>query len=141
MDLRKFKESYFTKSDGQLFIFDESWDSFRPLNNLAWNGSELVIDDQGFKKSIFKDDYGFGNFKQLCHNLNKSCDIDSAKSIDSTTEFWKWVGNPTEWFFDRPCVFLYKCSNRNKESWLKFVGKIGSRIKTLRRAPKSLMRR
>lgn len=141
MNLKKFQDKYFVKSEGQIFMFEDSWDSFRPVKNLAWTGKKFIVDDREFKSNIFSPEYGFGEFGGVCQKLNSEWKIDTAVELNSAEEFWRWSGDFPQWFFDRPFVFLNDCVLRDKEAWSNFLIKSGSKSRTLRKTPRSLMRR
>jgi hypothetical protein len=61
MDLRIFQDRIYGRYENQLFVFEPSWDTFRPIEHVAWDGDRYVILDQSFKQDLFDPNYGFGS--------------------------------------------------------------------------------
>ena len=119
------------KYSGQLFVFEPTWDSFRPVTKVGWDGKKFSTDEP-FKTNLFSPHYGFESPEQktLCRQLAETTELD-AREIKEPVEFWKWAGlTDASWFRDRPCVFLTECTPKN---WHDYVKYLGSRGKTLRR--------
>lgn len=126
MELAKFKGTLYGKLQTQLFIWEAEWDSFRPIERIAWNGQELVAIDTKYKQDIFDPWYGYGSseMKQLCRKLTDITELDVPESIP-------WLKG--EWWRDRECSFAFECSSRSVQSWKKYVSFLNSRPRTLRR--------
>lgn len=137
MEVALFNGKTYGKENTQLYVFEETWDTFRPITKVEWNGKKFVNQDTLYKQNLFDPYYGFGNLemKNHCKVLTENTELNGAE-LDPLS-FWKWCGTSTEWFRDRPCV-LSSCGNHD---WKKYVAYIGSRPKTLRRAPSSRITR
>ena len=131
MDVCTFHSRTYGKLNQTLFVFEPTWDSFRPIKKVGWDGKKFSTDEH-FKSNLFSAHYGFESLeqKELCRQLTESTEL-NAKEIKDPAEFWKWAGtNTASWFRDRPCVFLTDCSPK---SWHEYVKYLGSKGKTLRR--------
>jgi hypothetical protein len=131
MDVCQFHTRIYGKLDQTLFVFEPTWDSFRPITKVGWDGKKFSTDEP-FKSNLFSPYYGFESPEQkvLCRQLAETTELD-AREIKEPVEFWKWAGlTSASWFRDRPCVFLNECVPRN---WHEYVKYLGSRGKTLRR--------
>lgn len=126
MELINFKGIIYGKLETQLFVWEASWDSFRPLESIGWNGREIMGVDTKYKHDIFDPYYGYGTpeMKKLCRRLTDITELNDAKSGIPwlTQEFWR----------DRKCSFAFDCSSRSPQSWKKYIAYTGSRAKTLR---------
>jgi len=127
MELCKFKGVLYGKLDRQLFVWESEWDSFRPIEKIAWDGSKIITIDI-YRKDIFHPFYGFGSseMKELCKKLTETTELGIPES-DSLP----WIEN--EWFRDRKCTFAYTCTPRNTVSWTRYIKYLNSKPKTLRR--------
>jgi hypothetical protein len=136
MELCEFREVIYGKLNNQLFTFETSWDSFRPITFVGWDGSDFVADDSAYKKNIFSSYYGYGSadMKKLCKELTKTTELNNAVKITDPVLFWKWCKQPSaQWWYDRPVVFLNACVDKGKLSWRKYVEHSHSRRRTLRK--------
>jgi hypothetical protein len=131
MEVRMFRGRTYGKSAGQLYVFEETWDTFRPIVRVVWNGKKFAIDDSIYKSNLFDPCYGFGSLemKNQCKQITENTELEGKEL--NPTEFWNWCGTSTEWFHDRPCV-LSGCESRD---WKKFIVRSGSKPRTLRHAP------
>jgi hypothetical protein len=129
MELAKFKGTLYGKVNSQLFIWEESWDSFRPIENIGWNGKELVAVDTKYKTDIFDPYYGYGSaeMKEVCKRLTEITELNVPESSIP------WLKG--EWWRDRNCTFAFECSPKTVESWKKYITYMNSRAKTLRKMP------
>jgi hypothetical protein len=124
MEVCNFKGTIYGKLENQYFVWDSSWEIFRPIEKLGWNGKEITIVEK-YKQDLFDPWYGFGSpeMKKLCERLTDITSLDVPESgIPWFTEWWK----------DRYCSFAYDCSPRTSASWLKYIKYTNSRAKTLR---------
>ena len=131
MDVCVFHTRIYGKYSGKLFVFEPTWDSFRPVTKVGWDGKKFSTDEP-FKTNLFSPYYGFESPEQktLCRQLAETTEL-QAREIKDPVEFWKWAGlTSASWFRDRPCVFLTDCVTRNWHEYMKYLG---SRGKTLRR--------
>jgi hypothetical protein len=135
MELCEFRDTVYGKLKNQLFAFETSWDSFRPISYVGWNGRDFVAEDSVYKKDLFSPYYGYGSveMKTICKELTKTTELNNAVSIRDPVAFWRWCGQASAvWWFDRPVVLLHRCVDRNRESWKRYIGHTQSKRKTLR---------
>jgi len=137
MDLRTFHARTYAKHLGRLFVFEPTWDSFRPISNIGWDGKKYAPSDSEYTSNVFCPHYGFASLeeKKICSDMVESTNLDNVSEILDAVEFWRWAGlqQKTEWFRDRPCVFLTPCSPRN---WKQYLLYEQSRPRTVRRPPR-----
>ena len=129
MDLYKFKDNLIAKLESHLFLWDSNWECFRPITNIGWNGFKIEIDDYKFKQDLFSENYGFGDFKDVCNKLDSEIDLSTFKIIDDLNILSKNV----EFFKDRKIPFLNSCTSKSTSGWLKYLKFINQRQKTLRK--------
>jgi hypothetical protein len=127
MELCKFKGTLYGKLESQLFIFDSTWESFRPIETIGWDGEKIVAVDTKYKSDIFDQWYGFGsaNMKQLCKRLTEITELETPESQSIPWlkgEFWR----------DRQCSFAFSCTSKTPLSWQKYVKYMNSKPRTLR---------
>jgi len=134
MEITKFNGKTYGKENTRLYVFEETWDTFRPITKVGWNGKKLTIDDAEYKPNLFDPFYGFGsaNMKSHCKNLTAITELENATNIETSTDFWKWCGTSTEWFRDRPCVMTNHCE---APEWKKYISYTNSKPRTLRHGP------
>jgi hypothetical protein len=138
MEVCIFRNSKYAKLAKHIFIYDQTWESFRPIQKIGWDGNRFVTDDFLFKKNIFDPFYGFGSaeMKTLCESL---VEMGEPVVIDDPVTFWKWCGTTdAKWFKDRAVVFAKTCSNLD---WRKYLSYIGSKHRTLRNPPRGRLTR
>ena len=112
MDLLEFRERIYGKYKGQLFVFEPTWDSFRPIERIAWNGVQLVPIDDKYKPDLFDRNYGYGSLemKALCRKLSQETELSEAREIKDPIHLWRWYGETNvKWWRDRPIVFASGC--------------------------------
>ena len=128
MELIKFKGTLYGKLETQLFVWEADWDSFRPIENIAWNGKELVVIDRKYKDDIFSPHYGYGSpeMRKLCQRLTEITELNVPES-----NTMPWMKG--EWWKDRPCTLAFECSSRSVQSWKRYVAYMNSRTRTLRK--------
>ena len=138
----EFHDNIYTYHENQLYIFDSSWDSFRPITRVGWNGTYFEIVDSEFKSNLYSPTYGFGELKETCKKLNQEIELGDAKHIEDPIQFWRACREPNvKWWNDRPIVFANEDTSRGKESWKSYLKYIQKRAKTLRRPFKGRMTR
>lgn len=136
MDLRTFHGNLFGKFQKKVYVFEPTWDSFRPITKVAWNGSEFVIIDSEFKQNLLSPFYGFESEKQkeFCRKLAEETELENAPELKNPTDFWRWCGETDiSWWRDRPIVFASKCVSREGTGWKKYIRYLESKPRTLRR--------
>jgi hypothetical protein len=123
----RFKERVFLKKDGW-FVWEPSWDMFRPISRFVWNGKAYVIDDTAYIKDPFSDLFGFGTpaMKDVCTNLTNEYleGIENAPTVREAC-----IGNPV-WARDRFVV------TDDIDTWRTHLRAIGSRARTCRNQPR-----
>lgn len=142
MELVEFRGNIFGKQRGQLYVFEPTWDSFRPISRIAWNGSAFVTDDQKYKTNLLSPYYGFESLQQKaeCRQLLRETELGDAKLITDPVELWKWYGETTaKWWRDRPCVFLNSCVSR--DDWTRYLKYLRTKHKTIRNSFKRQLTR
>jgi hypothetical protein len=144
MELCIFHGNTYGKKDGQLFVFESTWDSFRPIKKVAWNGESYTIIDDEYKTDLFDEYYGYGSLvmKARCRELSQITELEEAKEISDPLTFWKWCGEKdAKWWLDRACVFTNSCVPKDNNSWKKYLKYLQTKPKTLRRPLKGRMTR
>jgi hypothetical protein len=128
MELCNFKGTLYGKVGTQFFVWESSWETFRPIERIGWNGSRVVIADEMYKEDIFSPYYGFGSpeMKKVCRRLTEITEIGVPES-----ESIPWLDR--EWWRDRRCTFAFECSDKSPTSWLKYIKYTNSKPRTLRR--------
>jgi hypothetical protein len=136
MELITFHERIYGKYNAKLFVFEPTWDSFRPISGIGWNGTKFVPMDSEYKQNIFDADYGYGSIEQRaeCRKLIQETELSETNLVEDPLFVWKWYGEKNvKWWRDRPCVFLNSCVSRSSESWKEYLKYLNVRAKTLRR--------
>lgn len=136
MELITFHDRIYGKLNGRLYTFETTWDSFRPINGIGWDGKLLVPIDSEYKLDLFSLYYGYGNLdiKAECKRLTQETELSETKEIRDPIQLWRWYGEKNvKWWRDRPCVFVNLCVSRESESWKKYLKYLEVRAKTLRR--------
>lgn len=144
MELCLFHDRIYGKKDKQLFVFESTWDSFRPIERVAWDGDSYTILDSLYKSDLFDENYGYGSLvmKATCRNLTQSTELNDAKEISDSIAFWKWCGETSaKWWLDRACVFTDSCVPKDSQNWKKYLKYLQTKAKTLRRPLKGRMTR
>jgi hypothetical protein len=141
MELCQFHTRIYGKAKTQLYIFEPTWDSFRPIKKVGWDGKKYSVDDQEYKLNLFSQHYGFESPEQKvrCRELAETLELGNAREFLNPVDFWKWAGmTEAVWFRDRPCVFLTECTPKD---WRAYLSYLGSRPRTLRRPPQGRVTR
>jgi hypothetical protein len=135
MDLREFHDRVYGKHAGRLFVFEPTWDAFRPIDLVGWNGSAFVVQDSKYKQDLFDKNYGYESLgqKALCRALIQDTELGGARRIEDPSVFWAWCGTGVKWWRDRPCVFHSDEVPRDNAAWRKYIGYLQDRPRTLRR--------
>jgi hypothetical protein len=134
MELLTFHDRIYGKYNQNLYTFEPTWDSFRPIAGIAWDGKQFVPIEL-YKTNIFDEHYGYGSLveKALCRKLTQETELSETKEIKDPVFMWRWYGEKNvKWWHDRPCVFL-PCVSKEKESWRQYLKYLETRAKTLRR--------
>jgi hypothetical protein len=96
---------------GWWFLWENAWDSFRPINCVKWDGTRFIYDDREYCSDPTDPLYGYGSqvMKDLCDLL-----ADSRHEIPEETDSLR--SGTLEWFYDRP-MSLTVCAPRDMASW------------------------
>lgn len=135
MELITFHDRIYGKWNGKLYTFETTWDSFRPIAGIGWNGRMMVPIDE-YKTDLFSSDYGYGSIdiKEECRRLTQETELSEAKDIKDPVYIWRWYGETNvKWWRDRPCVFTSPCISRDTESWKHYLKYLEVRARTIRR--------
>jgi hypothetical protein len=94
MELLTFHDRVYGKCNGKLYTFETTWDSFRPISGIGWNGKQLVPIDAEYKTNLFSSEYGYGsvNEKAECRRLTQETELSETKEIKDPIYMWKWYG-------------------------------------------------
>jgi hypothetical protein len=144
MELVTFHDRIYGKYDGKLFTFESTWDSFRPITGVGWNGKRMIPIDTEYKSNLFDAFYGYGSLeiKALCRKLTSETELETAKEIRDPIQLWRWYGEINlKWWKDRPCVFVSPCVERDMSGWKTYLTYLDVRAKTLRRPFKGRLTR
>jgi hypothetical protein len=144
MDLREFHGRIYGKLRGKLYVLEPTWDSFRPISKVGWNGKEFEINDSLYKKDLFSSFYGFESIeqKQELFKLVQQIDLENIKELIEPIEFWRWTEDKNiKWWNDRPVVFHNSCISHDNYQWKKYILYLKSKPKTLRRSFKGKLTR
>lgn len=136
MELITFHDRIYGKLNDKLYTFETTWDSFRPINGIGWNGRMLVPIDDEYKVDLFSQFYGYGNLatKLECKRLTQETELSDSKIINDPVQLWRWYCEKNvKWWRDRPCVFTAPCVSREVDSWKKYLKYLEVRAKTIRR--------
>jgi hypothetical protein len=125
MELRKHQGVIYGKLQNHLFQWDSTWEMFRPIHEIVWDG-KIFVSIPKYNSDIFDKNYGFGTseMKELCRRLTETVDLESAE------EKIPWMAG--EWFKDRLIPF-HPCVPKTVEGWKRFISYTGASQKTLRR--------
>ena len=137
MDLRIFHDQIYGKYQNQLYLLEPTWDSFRPIEKVGWDGKRYSPVDSKYKKDLLSEFYGYESIEQkkLCKNLIETTELENINEITDPVQFWKWCGEvEAKWFRDRPCVFTDPCVPKEWNQYLKYLN---VRARTLRKYPRS----
>ena len=124
MDLRTFHTRIYGKYDQQLYVFEPTWDSFRPIEKVGWDGKQFSVVDAKYKEDLFSRTYGYESLEQkrLCRNLLDETELEHSVEITDPVTFWKWCGETeAKLFKDRPCVFANPCVEKDWRRYLQYL--------------------
>lgn len=114
--LYDFNDQLILEHKGWWFLWETAWDSFRPIDNVQWDGTRFVYDDREYCSDPSDPLYGYGSevMKDLCELLGESRH-ELPEEVDCLR-----IGQ-LEWFFDRP-LSLTPCAPRDHASWKRMTG-------------------
>lgn len=138
MDLVTFYGRLYGKINSKLYVFEPTWDSFRPIHGVGWNGKKFEIIEP-YKQNLFDECYGYSSKEERteCRKLAEITELEGRV----ITDFWTWSKQKTVWWIDRPIVFLNECVSKDNLSWKYYIKYITSNPKTLRNIRGKLTRR
>lgn len=140
MELLSFHDRIYGKYNSQLFTFEPTWDSFRPIQGIAWNGK--VIAPVEIEYNLFDPYYGYGSLemKTLCRKLTLETELSNCVETKNPVYLWRWYREKNvNWWRDRPCVFSSSCVERDNLAWKKYLKYLETNAKTLRKPLKLRM--
>lgn len=128
MSVVRFRDDVFLDYKGNWFLWEPSWEKFRPIDAVQWDGSTFQIVDTQYCSDPMDEWYGYGSekMKELCDALEPFYYKGEPKQVESLA-----IGN-SEWFRDR-LMALSPCAPRDKESWKRMCH---GRTRTCRRPPR-----
>jgi len=135
MDLVTFHERLYGTYNGQLYTFEPTWDSFRPIVGIGWNGTQFACIDDKYKPNLFDELYGYGTLqmKAECRRLTQETELSETREMTDPIQFWRWYGeHNVKWWRDRPCVFVSACVSRDANSWKNYLKYLNTKARTLR---------
>jgi hypothetical protein len=135
MELRTFHDTIYGKYKGQLFVFESTWESFRPIVSVGWDGSQFKAISK-FTSNLFDPYYGFGSHEMFlaCKKLIQETELSESIEIKDPIQFWRWYNETNvKWWKDRPVVFVNPCIPNNTQSWKHYLKYLETRAKTVRR--------
>jgi hypothetical protein len=126
----RFQDRVFLKHADTWYVWESHWDSFRPIDAFAWNGTKYVVYDVSFTKDPFSELFGYGTPEQLAisrrlteANVDK---IESAPVVTTAT-----IGDPI-WARDRWAVMAPSAIG----TWRTHLTVLGSKARTCKRQPR-----
>ena len=114
--LYDFNDQLILEHKGWWFLWETAWDSFRPIDDVQWDGTRFVYNDRGYCADPTDPLYGYGSevMKDLCDLL-----ADSRHDLPEVVDCLR-IG-ALEWFVDRP-MSLTACAPRDHASWKRMSG-------------------
>jgi hypothetical protein len=131
MSITKYGDTIFLNSKQHWFVWEPSWEMFRPITSFAWTGTDYEIVDRAYCADPMDPLYGFGTpqMKHVCDVLTATY----ASRLDTAVPITTPSVGPSEWMFDRT-VSLTPCAPRDRDSWKRMTR---GRTRTLRHAPRN----
>jgi hypothetical protein len=127
MSVVEFGDHTFLEFKTYWFVWEPSWDKWRPIQGFEWNGTSFVIDDGAYCNDPLDPYYGFGSpqMMKLCELLEFKRKEGQPKEVDSPV-----IGERT-WVRDR-YVAVTACAPTDLASWKRLVK---GKPRTCRRPP------
>jgi hypothetical protein len=137
--MKRFQDRIYVRTKNHLYVYDSGWESFRPCFGVVWN--PVTMSSEPWYGSLTADpldaEYGYGSSEEndICIALTDALidKLDSAEEETSLESFWRWSKAPVTWVYDRP-LLLAECVEPSWDTWKSYVG---SKHRTLRKAPRS----
>ena len=129
MSVYQFRDSTFLCYKSLWFVWESTWERYRPVDALRWNGTRFEIEDTRYTHDLADPLYGYetASMKELCDRLSSMFPPSSAKPARHL------IVGPPEWFRDR-MVCLNPCAPRDTASWKKMCQ---GRHRTCRKGPRN----
>jgi hypothetical protein len=127
MGLYEFRDNLLLEYRGWWFLWEPAWESFRPVDNIQWDGVKFQVDDHLYCSDPTNELYGYGTqqMKDLCELLKDNHDKTPLKV--STLPL-----KELDWFRDRR-VALTECAPRDLVSWKRMTQ---NKPRTCRKIPR-----
>lgn len=127
MSVTEFGDHTFLEYKTYWFVWEPSWDMWRPIDGVRWTGTQFVIQDGRYCSDPLDPYYGFGSaqMKRVCELLEFKKSDGQPIELDSPA-----IGETT-WFRDRFVAFT-ECAPRDLASWKRLVK---GKPRTCRRPP------
>ena len=114
MSLLRYQDTTFLEYKTNWFVWEPSWESFRPITSVEWNGTSFVLNDTLYCSDPMDPLYGYGTstMKHVCDALSSkyASQISNAKQIQTPA-----IG-PLTWMYDR-FVSVSPCAPQDRASW------------------------
>ena len=95
--LIRFRGRIFGRDGHQWYVWEPRWDSMRPIDGYAWDGTRYILQDTRYLGDLFEENFGFGEHVQKCAELTGKW----ADQLDSVPESKDAViGNAPVWWKD-----------------------------------------
>ena len=133
MDLVVFRDRIYGKLNNQLFLFESTWDNFRVIDGVYWNGSRFMSPIRN--PDLFSEHYGYNTLqdKEFCRQLIDETELSNARQISDPIHLWRWYGETKMvWWRDRLCVFENDCIHKD-ENWKTYIQYLNSSPRTIRK--------
>jgi hypothetical protein len=130
--LYEFHDKTFLEYKQWWFVWEPAWETFRPIQGVAWDGHTFQIQDDMFCSDPTDPLYGYGSSQ-----MRELCGLLSERMGEPVKVSTLPIGK--EWFRDRFVDFT-PCASRDIQSWKRMVH---NKPRTCRKAPrgKKLTRR
>ncbi len=137
--MKRFEDRVYVRDQDHLFVYDSSWESFRPTDGVVWNPRTQTA--HPWYGTLCADpldpSYGYGteDVRDRCIRLTDRLidSLDTAEEISSVESFWTWSHAPVVWVYDRPLVLPPGV----EPTWDLWKSYVGTRRRTLRKAPRT----
>ena len=130
--LVRFADRIFLTNNSETFVWDTAIGMFRPIRGFAWDGYQMILNDDCYTADPMSETYGFGSpeMYKKCMDLTNAYEEKTTAPTAVPTASFLEVGNPV-WFRDRPVSFT-PCAPKDVQSWKRLVA---GRPRTCRRRP------
>jgi hypothetical protein len=142
MKLVKFQDRTYLRTEKGLFIWESTWDTFRPVESVVWNPTTSSVEPYfgQYISDIFDTHYGYrtDEMHTYCVSLTDAYVgyLDDAPALD-VQRFWAWSGVPLAWSGDRQFASHPCHPNPDRKA---FLQRYALAAKTYKRSPRSNVR-